>query len=78
MAAMDQDDPRIVDPETLIDEERSEFEDIQEDRKRRLDPENRPDSTEVDNTQRDFDTSTGTFTDSEPNPELGPFDDDAV
>jgi hypothetical protein len=47
-------------------------------RQERLDPENRPDNVEVDNTQRDFDTNTGKFTDSDMEEEVGPFDDDAV
>lgn len=38
---------------------------IEEDRDRRLDPENRPDDVEVDNTDRDFDPEKGMFTDSE-------------
>jgi hypothetical protein len=38
--------------------------DIEEERKRRLDPENRPENAEVDNTQRTFDTEKGVFEDS--------------
>jgi hypothetical protein len=38
---------------------------IEEERQRRLDPENRPDGVEVDNTDRDFDAEKGMFTDSE-------------
>jgi hypothetical protein len=38
--------------------------DIEEERKRRLDPENRPENAEVDNTQRTFDTERGVFEDS--------------
>jgi hypothetical protein len=38
---------------------------IEEERERRLDPDNRPDNVEVDNTQRDFDAEKGMFTDSE-------------
>ncbi len=34
-------------------------------RERRLDPDNRPENVEVDNTQRDFDVEKGLFTDSE-------------
>ena len=46
-----------VPPETMqaIEDERSE----------RLDPENRPDGAEVDNTEREFDSEAGRFTDSE-------------
>jgi hypothetical protein len=40
-------------------------EEIEEERQRRLDPENRPDNVEVDNTQRDFDAEKGMFEDSE-------------
>ena len=38
---------------------------IEEERERRLDPDNRPENVEVDNTQRDFDVEKGLFTDSE-------------
>ena len=38
---------------------------IEEEREQRLDPENRPDNVEVDNTDRDFDPEKGMFTDSE-------------
>ena len=40
-------------------------EEIEAERKRRLDPENRPDGAEVDNTDRTFDHDRGKFTDSE-------------
>jgi hypothetical protein len=40
-------------------------EEIEEERERRLDPGNRPDNVEVDNTQRDFDVEKGMFEDSE-------------
>jgi hypothetical protein len=40
-------------------------EEIEKERQERLDPENRPDNVEVDNTQRDFDSTKGMFTDSE-------------
>jgi len=40
-------------------------EEIEEERQERLDPENRPDNVEVDNTDRDFDAEKGMFTDSE-------------
>src|SRR6478736_3050315 len=40
-------------------------EEIEEERERRLDPENRPDNVEVDNSERDFDVEKGMFTDSE-------------
>jgi len=38
---------------------------MEEERERRLDPENRPDGAEVDNTQRTFDVDRGMFTDDE-------------
>ena len=41
----------------------------------RVAPENRPEGAEVDNTERDFDPVQGQFTDSEPDPDLGPFPD---
>ena len=40
-------------------------EQIEKEREERLDPENRPDGVEVDNTDRDFDETKGMFTDSE-------------
>jgi hypothetical protein len=40
-------------------------EEIEEERKERLDPENRPDGAEVDNTDREFDAEKGLYTDSE-------------
>lgn len=38
---------------------------IEKDRAERLDPENRPDGAEVDNTHREFDPEAGMFTDSD-------------
>jgi hypothetical protein len=43
----------------------SEVEEIEHDREERLDPDNRPDNVEIDNTQREFDVQKGMFTDSE-------------
>jgi len=40
-------------------------EEIEEERQRRLDPDNRPEGVEVDNTQRDFDVEKGMFKDAE-------------
>lgn len=40
-------------------------EEIEQERQERLDPENRPDNAEVDNTDRDFDATKGKFADSE-------------
>jgi hypothetical protein len=49
-----------------------EVQEIEEDRKRRLDPDSRPEGAEVDNTQRTFDTDTGLFTDSDDHDPDGP------
>ena len=38
---------------------------IEEVRQQRLDPDNRPDNAEVDNTDREFDAEKGLYTDSE-------------
>jgi hypothetical protein len=40
-------------------------EEIEQERQERLDPENRPDGAEVDNTDREFDAEKGLYTDSE-------------
>ena len=45
---------------------------MEEERDRRLDPENRPDGAEIDNTDRDFDVDKGMFTDSEDYDEVDP------
>jgi hypothetical protein len=45
-------------PQETVDE-------IEKDRQERLDPENRPDGTEIDNTDRTFDSGAGKFTDDE-------------
>jgi hypothetical protein len=49
-----------------------EVKEIEEERERRLDPENRPDDAQVDNTERTFDSDTGFFTDSEEYDENAP------
>ena len=41
-----------------------EVQEIEEERERRLDPDNRPEGAEVDNTHRTFDSETGMFTDN--------------
>ncbi len=56
-ALMEADSPDDVD-DSLIEE-------IEEERKRRLAPENRPDNVEVDNTQRTFNAEKGTFEDDD-------------
>ncbi len=54
--------------DTIPDEE------LEQERQQRLDPENRPDNVEVDNSARDFDPETGLFEDSDVEPPDGaPF-----
>lgn len=45
--------------------EQASEQEIEQERRERLDPDNRPDRAEVDNTDRDFDETKGKFTDSE-------------
>jgi hypothetical protein len=52
-----------------------ELDQIEAERKERTAAENRPEGAEVDNTDREFDPVQGQFTDSEPDPDLGPFPD---
>ena len=52
-----------------------ELDAIEAERQERTAPENRPEGAEVDNTEREFDPVQGQFTDSEPDPDLGPFPD---
>src|SRR6476660_4856496 len=52
-----------IEPDKEPDEDTKQ--DMEEERKRRLDPDNRPDGAEVDNTPRTFDVERGQFTDSE-------------
>lgn len=67
-----------IDPKADPDEETVEK--IEEEREKRLDPDNRPEGAEVDNTDRDFDVDRGQFTDaddydeSEPAPYVDPED----
>jgi hypothetical protein len=56
----------------LSDDEKQEME---KEREERLDPDNRPDNVEIDNSDRDFDPVKGQFTDSDDDPDLGPFAD---
>jgi len=53
-------------PGTMPDVGDEEREQIEAERQHRLDPANRPDNAEVDNTDREFDEVRGRFTDSEP------------
>lgn len=47
---------------------------MEEERERRLDPDNRPEGAEVDNTQKDFDVEAGMFTDNDDyDPEQKPY-----
>jgi len=47
---------------------------MEEERERRLDPDNRPEGAEVDNTQKDFDVDAGMFTDNDDyDPEHTPY-----
>ena len=57
-----------------VQDELSE-EELEEERQRRLDPENRPEYTEVDNTGRTFDPISGTFEDDERDSTEAPFED---
>ncbi len=57
-------------PGTMPEPSEEEREQIEAERRHRLDPENRSDGAEVDNTDREFDVVHGRFTDSE-RPEEG-------
>jgi hypothetical protein len=59
------------------DMSQEELDAIEAERKERTSPENRPEGAEVDNTDREFDPVQGQFTDSEPDPDVGPFPDPA-
>ncbi|MET0838781.1 MAG: hypothetical protein ABWY19_08380 [Marmoricola sp.] len=52
-----------IEPDKEPDDETKQ--EMEEERERRLDPDNRPDGAEVDNTDRTFDVDHGQFTDSE-------------
>lgn len=52
-----------IEPDKEPDDETKQ--DMEEERERRLDPDNRPENAEVDNTGRTFDHERGQFTDSE-------------
>ena len=59
-------DPDDVPPETI--------EELEAEREERLDPENRPDNAEIDNTDRTFDSGSGRFTDDpDHDPEDQPY-----
>ncbi|ROR89890.1 hypothetical protein [Nocardioides aurantiacus] len=59
-----------IDTESEPDEDTKQ--EMEEERERRLDPENRPDNAEIDNTQRDFDVDRGKFTDRDDYDESDP------
>ncbi len=48
---------------------------IEAEREERLDPDNRPENSEVDNSERDFDVASGQFTDHDKDEEIGPYND---
>jgi hypothetical protein len=58
-----------------VPDQEPDLEAIEEEREKRLDPDKRPDNAEIDNTERDFDVVKGQFTDSEDDPDIGPFND---
>lgn len=49
------------------------LQEIEQEREERLDPDNRPDGAEIDNTDRTFVVERGRFEDSDVDEELGPF-----
>ena len=55
------------------DMSQEELDEIEAERKERTSSDNRPEGAEVDNTDREFDPVQGQFTDSEPDPSVGPF-----
>lgn len=52
-------------PGAMPDADDVDTEAIEEERAERLDPENRPENVEIDNTSRDFDSEKGMFTDAD-------------
>ena len=50
---------------TVFSKSDDELSEIERDREQRLDPDNRPDKAEVDNTDREFDETKAMFTDAE-------------
>lgn len=66
----DDTDPRLGDPREEPDEETRQK--LEEEREQRLDPDNRPENAEVDNTPRDFDVERGMFTDNDEHSEDEP------
>jgi len=66
---------RIDEADPTGDPSDEEAEEIEEERKERLDPDNRPNNAEVDNSARDFDIASGQFTDHDTDDAIGPFND---
>jgi hypothetical protein len=56
----------------VSDDQRQDEDEIEEVREERLDPDNRPDGAEVDNTGRTFDPEKGLFTDQDEYDEVDP------
>jgi hypothetical protein len=71
MSESTQDDPA----ERADQPDEQDEQQIEKERQERLDPENRPENSEVDNSDRDFDPVHGQFTDSDHDEDLGPFND---
>ena len=63
---------KLPDAEDMSDDEREK---IESDRQERLDPDNRPEGSEIDNSDRDFDVESGQFEDADKDLGLGPFND---
>ena len=80
----DGDTALAVDTNRRLEEKDKHLDDVPEDRleeerAERLDPQNRPENVEVDNSDREFDPQTGHFKDDEDElPEQGPFETDAA
>lgn len=68
-------------PHAAPDPDEVDEEEVEAERKERLDPDNRPDHAEVDNTGREFDSEAGMFTDNPEYDEVDhdhpPYDDEA-
>ena len=56
----------------MSDEEKEQ---IEKERQERTDPDNRPEGSEIDNTERDFNVKHGQFEDHEIDEDLGPYND---
>jgi len=65
----------VEDREKSPEQDELSEEELEEERQRRLDPENRPEYTEVDNTGRTFDPIAGTFEDDDRDSPKAPFED---